>query len=475
MKFTYDIAIIGGGSAGLVVAAGAAAMGAKAVLFEAALMGGDCLNYGCVPSKSFLHGAHIASELKTCENQGIYLDDYKTDIVKLMQYVHSVIEKIAPHDSVERFEALGVKVVQEFAAIKDRHTIVANGVEYTAKSIVIASGSTAFIPPIKGIETVPYYTNHNIFDIKQNPKSLAVIGAGPIGLELGQGFAHMGTKVTVINQSNGIFQKDEPEVDAIMQKVLKDDGIEFCLNSKVISVQKNGEDIDVNLQINGETKTITCSALLVSTGRKPVTDNMNLQENGVQLTNKGAVIVNDKLQSTVSNIYACGDSAGPYLFTHMASYQASIVLQNALFGLSAKAEYRSVPWCTYTKPEVAHVGYLQEDAKKAGKDIKTVHINFKENDRALAENDTHGFLKLVLDKKGIVIGATLVGNKAGEMLSLACLAVQNKLNINVFNSVIFPYPTQSEIYKAAASKYRKENVKTWQFKLLKNIIKRRNN
>ncbi len=474
MKYTFDIAVLGGGSGGLVVAAGAAAMGANVVLFEAEDMGGDCLNSGCVPSKSFLHGAHGAHFLKSSKEQGIFVKDYETDIPKLMEYVQNVIATIAPHDSIERFESLGVKVINKFATLKDAHTIKAGDDEYTAKSIVISTGSKAFVPPIKGLENVPYYTNSNIFKMDYNPASLIIVGAGPIGLELGQGFAHFGTKVTVIDKAPSLFGKDEPEAGEIMQKVLSDDGIEFCLGADILNIEQDGKNTIVHIEVNGEQKTYTAQALLVSTGRKAQTSELNLQAVGVELLKNGALKVNEQLQSTVKNIYACGDAAGPFLFTHTASYQAGIVLQNALFGLHKSVNYSCVPWCTYTKPEVAHVGYLQKDAEKDGIITQTVSVKFADNDRAVTESDKHGLLKLVLNKKGTIIGATIISNKAGELLAFACLAVQNKMNIASFNSLILPYPTQGEIFKAAAGKYRKEHVKEWQFKLLKNIIKSRN-
>ncbi len=474
MRYDFDIAILGGGSGGLVVAAGAAAIGAKAVLFEAEHMGGDCLNYGCVPSKSFLYGAHGAHFIKNGKEQGVYVDEYKTDIPKLMQYVQNVVRTIAPHDSAERFEALGVKVVRQFAKLKDAHTVEAGGLFYTAKSIVIATGSKAFIPPIKGLESTPYFTNHDIFSINYTPSSLIILGAGPIGLELGQGFAHFKTKVTVIDKMPTLFGKDDPFAGEIMQKVLQDDGMEFCLSANIISVEKSGELINVHVEVNGEKRTHTAQALLVSTGRRAQTSELNLQNIGVELLPNGALKVNKHLQSTVKNIYACGDAAGPYLFTHTAAYQAGIVLQNAALGTKASTNYNSVPWCTYTKPEVAHVGLSQIGAQKNGIATQIVTVDFKENDRAVAESDTSGALKLVLNKKGVIIGATIVGNKAGELLAFACLAIHAKMKLSSLNSLILPYPTQSEIFKTAASKYRKENVKAWQLGLLRRIIRSRN-
>ncbi len=474
MKYTYDIAVLGAGSAGLVVAAGGAALGAKVLLIENALMGGDCLNYGCVPSKSFLHGAHGAGLIKSAKKYGILVDEVSADVQKLMEYVKSVISTIAVHDSVEHFTSLGVDVKIGEAELIDNHSLKINNESFSAKSIVIATGSRAFIPPIPGLSEIEYFTNHNIFNMETLPKSLVVLGGGPIGLELGQGFSHLGSKVSILDKNSSIFNKDEPEVAPIMQKKLTQDGINLLLDSTVTKIEKCEGGANVFYKKGDKEECIFADAVLVSTGRTPNTNILGLDKISVKLNERGYVVCSDKLQSSVKNIFACGDVAGPYLFTHTAGYQAGIVLQNALFGMSAKTNYSGVTWCTYTSPEVAHVGVLEKEATEKNLDIDTVFVSFSDNDRAMAEDDTDGFLKLILDKKGVIIGATVVSKKAGELISTAALAISAKLKISQFNSVILPYPTQAEIYKKAASNYRKEHVTSFQKKILKFLINRRN-
>ncbi len=470
MKYDYDIAVLGAGSAGLVVASGGSALGANVVLFESELMGGDCLNYGCVPSKSLLHASHIAQTVRYSNKFGVIGELNGISISKITSYVKDVINSIAPHDSQERFEGLGVTVVREKAIFHDANTIRAGDKLYTAKNIVIATGSTANIPNIKGIDTIKYYTNHNIFSIKTLPEKLIVLGAGPIGLEIGQAFLNLGSSVTIIDRNGKLFNKDEPEVGPIMLEKLLNDGINFELLAEIEEITQNGDEICVIIKKDGKLKKIYGDTLLISLGRKPNTYDLNLQKIGVLQKRNGQIEVNDKLQSSVKHIYAAGDVTGPYNFTHTAGYQAGVILQNALFGISKHVDYYNIAWSTYTQPEVAHVGLLENQAKECYKEISVYNIPLQSNDRARAENDTTGFLKLVLDKNGVVLGATIVGNKAGELISFAALAVTEKMNISAFNNVILPYPTQSEIYKTAANNFRKDNAKEWQMKLLNKII-----
>ncbi len=470
MKFDYDIAVIGAGSAGLVVASGGSALGAKVILFEEDLMGGDCLNYGCVPSKSLLHVSHIAQTMRYANKFGVIGEISGVNIQKVTGYVKDVIDSIAPHDSQERFESLGVTVIREKASFYNEHTIIAGNKLYTAKNIVISTGSRANIPDIKGLENIQYYTNHNIFNIKKLPKKLIVLGAGPIGLELGQAFLNLGSEVFIIDRNKALFNKDEPEVGIVMQKKLSDDGINFILNANIQQIDKINDEITVSVKIDDEIKKISGDTLLISLGRTPNTDNLNLKSIGVKQKRNGQIAVNDKLQSSLKHIYAAGDATGPYNFTHSAGYQATVVLQNALFGVPKQVEYCNIAWSTYTQPEVAHVGLLEKQAREKLGDILVYNVPLASNDRAKSENDTIGFLKLILDKNGVVLGATIVGNKAGELIAFAALAITEKLNVSSFNSVILPYPTQSEIYKTAANNFRRDNAKEWQMKLLNKII-----
>lgn len=469
MKYDYHVAIIGAGSAGLVVASGCANIGAKVALFEKDKMGGDCLNFGCVPSKSFLRSAHIADFIKNSEDFGIESSINKIDITKVMKRVKSVIDEIAPHDSKERYEKLGVDVFSEEAFLADNHTIKTDNINITAKYIVIATGSGPLVPPIPGLKDVPYLTNKNIFNIQALPEHLIVLGGGPIGLELGQGFRHLGSDVTIIDMLPSIFPKDDPEVAPILEKHLIKDGLKLEFNSKIIEVVSENDSVIVVIEKDNKKEKITGDAILVSLGRIPSNKNLGLEIIGINTDKKGYIITDKTLKTSVNNIYACGDVVGPYQFTHMAGYQAGIVVRNIILPIKSKVNYSTVPWVTYTKPEVAHVGYTEPWAKSEGIYAEKVVISLAEMDRAKAENDKDGFLKLILGKKNKIIGATMVGEKAGEMIAVASLAIREGLSATNFAGQIFSYPTESEIYKFASYELLKKSLKPWVKKLI-NIL-----
>lgn len=474
MKYDYQLIVIGAGSGGLVVASGAAGLGAKVALIEGDKMGGDCLNSGCVPSKSFLRSAHIADAIKRSGDFGLKAQASETDIEKVMTRVNSVIKAIEPHDSKERYEGLGVEVIQGYGSFVDDHTVRVGERTLTAKSIVISTGSEPSVPPIPGLREVPYHTNKSIFTIKKMPKELIVLGAGPIGLELGQGFAHLGSKVTIIDMATSLFTKDDSEVGPLMLQRMASDGIIMALGAAIKAVRNVGDEespqIEVDIEEGDKIRTITGDALLVALGRKPNTANLNLDQIGVKVTDRGHVVTDSYLRTTLSNIYACGDVTGPFAFTHMAGYQAGIVIRNAIFPFKAKVSYRAVPWVTYTKPEVAHVGYTEQELEKKSVKYKTYLLPLSGNDRAKAENDMEGFLKLMTDGKGRLIGATMVGEKAGEQIGLANMAIVKKMKISSFMSMTFPYPTELEIYKTAALSALKDSFKPWQKDLVKKLF-----
>ncbi|MDF1618768.1 dihydrolipoyl dehydrogenase family protein, partial [Petrocella sp. FN5] len=472
MKFDYDLIVIGAGSGGLVVASGAASLGAKVALIESEKMGGDCLNSGCVPSKSFLKGAHLAKDIDSSRLFGLDTELKGVSIEKLMGRVQEVITSIEPHDSVERYEGLGVEVILGSGELVDIHHVKVGEKVLNTKNIVISSGSKPYIPPIKGLDQVPYLTNRNIFNLTTQPKHLIVLGGGPIGLELGQGFRHLGSDVTIIDQNPHLFAKDDPEVGPLMEEVLLQDGISLHLTTKIVEVLTNNGQINVIVEKNGLKKEIVGDYLLVSLGRSPVTEGLGLEKVGIKVNQRGYVITNNKLQTNFKNIYACGDVTGPYQFTHMAGYQAGIVIRNSIFHLGAKLDYSAVPWTTYTKPEVAHVGHTEVTARESSVFNKSILIPLGDNDRARAENDEKGFLKLIISNKNKLIGATLVGEKAGEMIPVATLAIRQKLKASAFLGLIFSYPTEAEIFKTAALKELKDSVKPWQSKLIKSLFLR---
>jgi len=474
MKYDYQIIVIGAGSGGLVVASGAAAIGAKVALVEGDKMGGDCLNTGCVPSKTFLRSAHVSDMIKHSSEFGLKAEVSQTNIEQVMNRVHSVIKAIEPHDSQERYEGLGVDVFKGYGVFEDAHTVKVGDRILTGKNIVISTGSEPSVPPIPGLKEVHYYTNRTIFNIEKMPRELIVLGAGPIGLELGQGFAHLGAKVTVIDRSAELFSKDDPEVGPLMLQRMKSDGMIMELGVAVKAVRNIGNaaspQIEIDIEADGKKKTITGDVLLVALGRKPNTADLNLDKAGVKITDRGHVVTDSYLRSTVPNIYACGDVTGPYAFTHMAGYQAGIVIRNAIFPLKQKVSYKGVTWVTYTKPEVAHVGYTEKELQKESIAYKKYLLPLSGNDRAKAENDMDGFLKLMTDKKGRIIGATMIGEKAGEQIGLANMALVKQMKISSFRSMIFPYPTELEIYKMASLEALKESFKPWQKNLVKSFF-----
>ncbi|MFC1616976.1 dihydrolipoyl dehydrogenase family protein [Candidatus Margulisiibacteriota bacterium] len=470
MKYDYHIIVIGAGSGGLVVASGAAGLGAKVALIEKGKMGGDCLNYGCVPSKTFLKSAHLAKDIKAAEKYGLAAGLNQVDAKNIMDRVQQIIAEIAPNDSKERYQGLGVNVINGAAKILDEHTVEVDNKKLTAKYLVISTGAKPRVPDIKGIENISYYTNETIFDLTSLPKHLIVIGTGPIGLELGQGFAHLGTQVSMVGHAGRLFPKDDPEVWPIMEKVIKDDGIKLYMNAETNEVRKNKNEIELDITIDDKKTTITGDAFLVVPGRVP--DNSLLEASKIKIDTdkRGYIKTNPYLQTSVKNIYAVGDCTGAFQFTHMAAYQAGLVIRNTLFPFQSKLNYSQVPWTTYTKPEVAHVGYTQPWAEKEGLYQDSIIINLEDNDRAKSENDRIGFLKLILGKKSRLIGATMVGEKAGEIIPIATLAIKQKLKANAFMSLIFSYPTEAEIFKTASLHYVKKGFKPWMKELIRRVL-----
>ncbi len=471
MSEVYDITILGAGSAGLLAAATAVGMGAKVLLVERAKMGGDCLNYGCVPSKSFLKSAHLAKHIAKSKDYGIHVGDTSVEIKAVVKRVGDVIGEIAPHDSIERFTSMGVDVVIGAGEILGAKQVKVNEQIYATKRIIIATGSSAYIPPIKGIENISYYTKETIFDIQVLPQKLIVLGAGPIGLELGQGFCHLGTQVDIVDRGKRVFSKDEPAVAGVMEKVFEQDGIRFHLNSTISALRKEGTDIVATVSSAGKEFEITGDAMLICSGRVPNTKGLGLEKIGIATNERGFICVDEKLSTSVKHIYACGDVRGKFLFTHSAGYEASVAVKNSLIGSFFKTGYSNIAWTTYTLPEVAHVGLKKSEAVDSGVFGAEYSINIDENDRAKAENDRYGFASVIVDKKGRVVGATIVGEKAGEMLPVYSLMVTQKLKLSAAMSMVLPYPTQGEILKALSIQAFKSGVKEWQRNLIKKIIR----
>jgi pyruvate/2-oxoglutarate dehydrogenase complex dihydrolipoamide dehydrogenase (E3) component len=447
-----DLCVIGAGSGGLSVAAGAVQMGASVVLIEKGEMGGDCLNTGCVPSKALIAAAHAAHAARDGKRFGVHAAEPEIRFGEVHDHVHSVIGAIAPHDSVERFEGLGVQVIKAAARFMDGNTVEAAGEKIVARRFVIATGSRAAVPPIQGLAEAGYLTNESVFELSERPDHLIVLGGGPIGIEMAQSFRRLGARVTLIEKF-GILAKDEPEAVAVVRDALIRDGVTLLEGIGVSEVRREGANVTVTLDGDSAAgRAVSGSHLLVAAGRRPNIENLGLDQAGVAFTAKG-VTVDARLITSNRKVFAIGDVAGGPQFTHIAGYHAGIVIRNALFGLPAKVDYKALPWVTYADPELAHAGLTEADARKAGHDVQILNWSFAVNDRAQAERATEGLVKVVLGRKGLILGATIVGPRAGELIGTWGLAISSGLKIGAVASAVLPYPTLSEISKRAAGSY----------------------
>ncbi len=415
-------------------------------------MGGDCLNYGCVPSKALIAAGKQAHALRHGAKFGIADVEPQVDFKRVHAHIHEVIAKIAPMDSVERFTALGVKVIQAEAKFKDADTVLAGDYEIRARRYVIATGSSAFVPPIKGLSKIPFLTNESIFDLTRRPGHLVVIGGGPIGIELAQAHHRLGSKVTVVEAQKAL-SKDDPELTAIALAKIRAEGIVILEETPVLSVEQRGKTgVRVNIGTTSGPQQIDGTHILVAAGRSANVGGMELEKAGIEYDRKG-VKVSSKLRTTNRRVYAIGDVAGGLQFTHVAGYHAGVVLRSILFRLPAKQSTGHIPWATYTDPEIAHVGMTEADARKLNQPLHILRWPYSENDRASAERKTEGLIKIVTDKKGRILGTSIVGAGAGEMISIYALAISKKLKASDLASFVAPYPTMSEIGKRAATSY----------------------
>lgn len=444
-----DICIIGAGSGGLSVAAGAAQLGKDVVLIEKGEMGGDCLNYGCVPSKALLAAGAAAHASRTSAKFGIKAQEPEVDFGAVMDHVHGVIATIAPVDSQERFEGFGVNVIREHGSFVDAKTVKAGDTHITAKHFVISTGSTPFVPPIPGLDKTPYFTNENIFENRTRPDHLIVVGGGPIGIEMAQAHRRLGSKVTLI-EGFTILGRDDPDAAALIREKLTEEGIDIIENAKATEISGSAGAITVNLEGG---RTVEGSHLLMAVGRKPNLDGLNLESAGVEFDRRG-VQTDARLRSTNKRIFAIGDVAGGKQFTHVAGDHASTFVRNVLFKAPAKKNDAIAPHVTYCDPEVASIGLTEKEAREQlGDDLSVVHWSFEENDRAQAEKATDGFIKAFIKKNGEILGATIVGKGAGDIISMWAYAMANKQKIRSFTNFIAPYPTRGEISKRAGSAF----------------------
>jgi len=444
---TPDLCVIGGGSGGLSIAAGAVQMGASVVLIEGHRMGGDCLNYGCVPSKALIAAARHAHAMRSGAAFGVAPAAPRVDFAAVHAHVHAVIDGIAPHDSVARFEGLGVRVIEDWARFVDRRTVQAGGATIRARRFVIAAGSRPFVPPIPGLAETPHLTNETVFDLTEAPRRLIVIGAGPIGLEMAQAHRRLGAEVVVLEAGRALGRED-PDAAAVALARLRAEGVDIREGATVEAASPDGDGVAVTLADGAR---LTGSHLLVAVGRTPSLDRLDLPAAGVEADRRGVKV--DAGLRSVSNrrVYAVGDAAGGMQFTHLAGYHAGIVIRSALFRLPAKARADHIPRVTYLDPELAQVGLTEAEAREThGDRLSVARFDYAENDRARAERLTDGFAKVMVDRRGRVVGATVVGAQAGELIQLWALAVANGLKIGAAANMVAPYPTLGEINKRAA-------------------------
>jgi len=443
-----DICVIGAGSGGLSVAAGAAQLGAPTVLIEADRMGGDCLNVGCVPSKSLIAAAKHAHALRQGGPFGIAPVEPEIDMKAVKRHIDEVIAGIAPHDSVERFEGLGVRVLQARARFTGPEEVEAGGQRIRARRFVVATGSRPAVPPVEGLKEVPFFTNETIFDNDVLPEHLIVLGGGPIGSELAHAYRRLGSQVTILDIGR-VLPKDDPELVAVVRDSLEADGVELLERVEVLRVEAGPV---VVIREGGEERRIVGSHLLVATGRKPNIEELGLEAAGIDHDRRG-ITITDGLKTSNSKVYAIGDVAGGLQFTHLASYHAGLVIRNAMFRLPVKAKPETVPWVTYTDPELASVGLSEAEAKERGIAHEVVRWPFAENDRARTERATAGLVKLVVGKRGRVLGAAIVGAHAGEVILPWVMAVTTKAKVSTMAGLVAPYPTLGEAGKRAAGAY----------------------
>lgn len=470
MSEKYDLIVIGGGSAGLVAAGGAGILGAKVALIEKNLLGGDCLYTGCVPSKALIRSAKFASDINRASDFGFQISGlkFKSDkFASVTNRVQNVIKAIEPHDSPERFEKMGVEVIfgtPKFLSSNEIEVKFKDSGEtkiFKAKRFCISTGSSPFVPPIEGLDKTGYITNEDVFHLKDLPERLIVLGGGAIGAEMGQAFQRLGAKVTLVEMADRILIKEDEEVSAFIEEVFSKEGVKVLTKSKAVKARKNskGEKV-LTVEKDGKMTEIIADEILAAVGRKANVKGLELEKAGVKYDEK-RIETDEYLRTTAKNIFAAGDVTNHFQFTHTADYEAQIVLQNCFlfFPLTKKADYSVIPWATFTEPEAARVGLTESEGKKKYGKVKTIKVQFEENDRAHAEGETEGFAKIILHGKRIV-GAHIVGLRAGELIHEFVLAMRLGLSLDDLNKVIHVYPTLSKITQAVGTEKTLESLQS---------------
>lgn len=455
----YNLVVIGAGTAGLVTAAGAAGLGAKVALIERHLMGGDCLNVGCVPSKCLIRSSRTIGEVWKSRELGIEIPEIEVNFPAVMERMRKLRAGISHHDSAARFQDLGVDVFLGDGKFIDSETIEVNGVQLKFTAAAIATGARASRPQIPGIEAAGYLTNETVFSLTELPRRLAVIGGGPIGCELAQAFRRFGAEVTILQNNSHILDKEDKDAAEIVQNVFIYEGIKLILNSEIKRVEASPSGKIIHYKAGDRLDSITVDEILVAAGRTPNIEGLNLEAVKVEYDAKKGVIVNDRLQTSSSKIYAAGDVCMDWKFTHAADAAARIVIQNALFLGRKKLSSVTMPWCTYTDPEIAHVGIYEKDAIAKGIELDTYFVPLNKVDRAIADGETAGFVKIHTQKgKDKILGATIVASHAGDTISEITLAMVGNVGLKTLANVIHPYPTQAEAIRKAAEAYNRTRL-----------------
>jgi len=456
----YNLVVIGAGTAGLVTTAGAAGLGARVALVERDLLGGDCLNVGCVPSKALLRAARAAAQVRDAGQFGIRVPTgVQVDFPAVMERMRRLRAGISPHDSAARFRGLGVDVYLGQGAFTGPNTVEVAGKTLCFRRAVIATGARAHRPPIPGLADAGFLTNETVFSLTELPPRLAVIGAGPIGCELSQAFARFGSRVHLLGKHPQILPREDKDAAERVAKALRRDGLEFILSCDITRVEKRDRDKVIHLACAEGRRDIIVDAILVGAGRVPNVEGLNLDAAGVRHDGKEGVLVNDRLQTTNRNIYAAGDVCSRFKFTHAADAMARIVIQNALFKGRARASALTIPWCTYTDPEIAHVGLYEHEAREQGVAFRTFTQELHDVDRAVLDGEDEGFIKVMVRGRGdTILGATIVAAHAGDMISEVTLAMAGRLGLRTIASTIHPYPTQAEAIKQVGDAYNRTRL-----------------
>ncbi|QGY41083.1 NAD(P)-binding protein [Pseudodesulfovibrio cashew] len=452
-EYDFDIGIIGGGAAGLTVASGAAQLGARTLLVERApRLGGDCLHYGCVPSKTLIRTAAVYHRMRTAERYGLpSVDLPPVDFRQVATRIQTVIDRIQVHDSEERFCSLGVKVVFGLAFFVDEHTVECGGKRVTARKWVVATGSSPAGLPVPGLEETGYWTNKDIFSLDELPETLLVMGGGPIACEMAQAFSRLGCEVTVLQRNTQLLSREDRDMAEVVADSLRAEGIHLELGAAFREVRRTGGGVEVEFERDGEVHTARGVNLLVAAGRRTNVEGLGLDNAGVSYDHKG-IAVDDRLRTSQKHIFAAGDVTGKYLFTHAAGYEGGVIIANAVLRLPRRADYTWLPWCTYTEPELASVGMNEKAAQKAGREHAIWIEEFADNDRALAEGATGGRIKLVLDRREKPLGVQIAGPHAGELASEWVAALNSGTGLSTLASAVHPYPTLAEINKRVAGR-----------------------